>query len=57
VGLGLNSGLHPCKVGTLLLKPHLGPFWSGYFWRQGLSNCLPRLASNLDPADLSLPSS
>jgi hypothetical protein len=28
---GLNSGLHACKAGTLLLEPHLRPFCSAYF--------------------------
>jgi hypothetical protein len=30
------------------------PFCSGYFWKWGLENYLPGLASNCDPPDLSL---
>jgi hypothetical protein len=33
------------------------PFCSAYFKDGGLSNCLPRLASNHDSPDLSLPGS
>jgi hypothetical protein len=28
VGLGLNSGLHPCKAGALLLDPHPQPLFT-----------------------------
>jgi hypothetical protein len=33
------------------------PFCSGYFGDGDLENCLPELASNHDPPDLSLPTS
>jgi hypothetical protein len=32
-------------------------FCFGYFEDEGLMNCLPRVASNSDPLDLSFPSS
>jgi hypothetical protein len=35
VGLGLNSGLHTCKAGTVPLKPHLHSVLLWLFWRQG----------------------
>jgi hypothetical protein len=53
---GLNSGLYTCNTGTLQLEPYLSPFFliilDMEYW-----NYLPRLASNLDSPDLSLPSS
>jgi hypothetical protein len=56
-GLNLNSGLHTCKAGALMLEQHLSLFYC-YFGDGGcLSNYLPRLALNFDPPDLSLPSS
>jgi hypothetical protein len=38
----LNSGLHTCKVGTLLLEPNLQSILLWLFWRWGggLMNCL-----------------
>jgi hypothetical protein len=39
-----STGSHACS-----------PFCSGYFWRLGLQNYLPGLASNLDPPHLCLP--
>jgi hypothetical protein len=48
----LNSGL--C---ALLLAPLLPSSLLWLFWRWSLTNSLARLASNLDPPDLSLPSS
>jgi hypothetical protein len=54
---GLNSGLHACKTGALLLEPHLQPILLWLFWRCGLRNYLHRLVSNLNPLDLNLPSS
>jgi hypothetical protein len=50
---GLNSGLHACKAGTLLLEPHLQFILLWIFW--GLANYLPRVASNSDPPNLNLP--
>jgi hypothetical protein len=52
----LNIGLHAYKAGTLLLEPHFQSILLWLFWRWGLVNYLPRLASNLDPPDLNLPS-
>jgi hypothetical protein len=43
---GLTSGLHTCKVGTLLLEPHLQSILLWLFWRWGLEN--------LDSSSLSL---
>jgi hypothetical protein len=40
--------------GPLLLDPHLQSIVLWLFWRWGLSNYLPRLASIQHPADLSL---
>jgi hypothetical protein len=53
----LNSGLHICKAGALLLEPLHQSILLWLFWRWGLANYLPRLASNLNPPDLNLPSS
>jgi hypothetical protein len=39
------------------LELHLQSILHGLFWRWGLENYLPRLASNCDPPDLSLPTS
>jgi hypothetical protein len=52
---GLNSGLHGCKVDTLLLEPHFQSILLWLFWRWSLLNCLPKLFLNCDPPDLSLP--
>jgi hypothetical protein len=53
----LNSGLHACKVGFLLLKLHPSPVhFADYFGDGGLTNYLPWLAWNQDLPDLSLPS-
>jgi hypothetical protein len=43
---GLNSGIH--------LQPFHQLFFVMGFWREGLTNYLPRLALNLDPPDLCL---
>jgi hypothetical protein len=40
--LGLNLGLHTCKAGTLLLKPKLRPFCSGYLG-DGVSLTIPSI--------------
>jgi hypothetical protein len=47
---GLKSWLLLCKAAALQLG-------SSYFGDVGLENCLPRLISNFNPPDLSLPSS
>jgi hypothetical protein len=47
--LGLNTGLHTCKTGTLLIEPHLQVFLLWLFWRWGLENYLSRLASWSQP--------
>jgi hypothetical protein len=57
VGLGFElAKLLTCKAGTLLFEPHQSIFF-WWFWRWGLKNCLPRLASNFNSPYLSLPSS
>jgi hypothetical protein len=53
----LNSGLHTCKAGALLLEPCLQSILFWLFWRWGLKNYLSGLASNLRPLDVNLPSS
>jgi hypothetical protein len=46
---GLNSGIHSCKAGALLLKPLHQPCLWGFFWdRVSWTICL-RLASHCDP--------
>jgi hypothetical protein len=57
MGLGLNSGLHVCKAGALLLEPHLQSILLWLFWRWDLANYLPGLAWKHASPDLSLPSS
>jgi hypothetical protein len=57
---GLKSGHHTCKTvtckaGTLLLIYTSGAFCACYFGNGGLSNYLPKLASNRDPPDLKPP--
>jgi hypothetical protein len=53
---GLNAGLCECTGGTLPFEPYL--YLSMVIFRDGsLANYLPWLAYNLDPPDLSLPSS
>jgi hypothetical protein len=37
---GLNSGLHACKTGALLLEVHLQSILLWLFWRWGLTNYL-----------------
>jgi hypothetical protein len=54
---GLNSRLCNCKAGAVLLEPCLQSFLLWLFWRWGLRNYLSKLASNLNPVDLSLSSS
>jgi hypothetical protein len=51
--LGLNLGLHVCKVGALLLEPHLQYILLWLFWGWGLVNYLSGLALNLDPISAS----
>jgi hypothetical protein len=53
--VGLGMGLYVCKAGTLLLDLQYVLLW--LFWRWGLMNCLPALALNSDPPDLSFPRS
>jgi hypothetical protein len=52
---GLNSGLHICKAGTLLLRPpfHFAPV---VLEIGGLMNCLPRVALKHDPPKFRLSS-
>jgi hypothetical protein len=50
----LNSGICTCKAGTLLLELHLQLILLWLFWRWGLMNYLPGLASNHNPPNLSL---
>jgi hypothetical protein len=50
-------GLNFRASGTLLLEPHLQSIFLWLFWRYGLKNYLPGLASNLHPPNLSFPSS
>jgi hypothetical protein len=57
VDWGLNSGLCTCKAATLPLDPHLQSILLWLFWRWSFLNYWPRLALNLDPAYLNLPSS
>jgi hypothetical protein len=54
---GLNSGLQLAKQALYLLSHTSSPFCCGYFGDGGLVNYLPRLDLNLDPHDLSHPSS
>jgi hypothetical protein len=53
----LNSGLHTCKQALYCLSQASSPFFSGYCGDGGLKKYLPGQASNLDPPDLSFPSS
>jgi hypothetical protein len=54
--VGLESELRVlCKAGALPLKPHLQSIVLWLFWRWGLLNYLPGLASNHSPLDLGLP--
>jgi hypothetical protein len=50
----LSSGLHAYKAGTH--EPHFQSSLLWLFWKCDFINYLPRLASNLDPFHLSLPS-
>jgi hypothetical protein len=52
---GLKSGLYTCKTGALLLDLTSSPFYSGYFGDWVLQTICPRVASNSDPPNLSLP--
>jgi hypothetical protein len=42
--MDLNSGLHACKAGALLLEPRLQSILLWLFWSWGLVNYLPGLA-------------
>jgi hypothetical protein len=55
IGIWKASSLRS-KSSTAWATPQ-GPFCSGYFGNGGLVNCLPALATNSDPPDLSLSSS
>jgi hypothetical protein len=56
--LKFELGPHAWKAGMLRLSHTSNPFYFGYFGAGGsLMNLLLRLASNLHPFDLSLPSS
>jgi hypothetical protein len=57
VELDLNSGLCLCKLGALPLEPQFQSILLWLFWRWGLGNYLPRLASNCSSPDLCLPNS
>jgi hypothetical protein len=48
----LNSRLHTCIAGALLLDPHFQSTLLWLFWRWGLGNYLPRLDSNCYSPDL-----
>jgi hypothetical protein len=54
--LFLNSGPCACKAGALPPELLLQSILPWLFWRWGLENYLPRLASKHDPPDGSLPS-
>jgi hypothetical protein len=54
---GLDSGFCACKANAVPLDPHLQSILLWLYWRWGLENYLPGLASNLDLPDLSLSSS
>jgi hypothetical protein len=54
---GVNLGFHTCKASTLLLQPPSRSFGCGCTGDGDLSSYLPVLASNLNPPNLSLPSS
>jgi hypothetical protein len=43
------------KAGTQPLEPHLQSILLWLLWRWSLKNYLPKLASNPDPPDFSLP--
>jgi hypothetical protein len=45
------------ELRTFTLSHSASPVFMRYFWRQGLVNYCPRLASNRDPPDLCLPGS
>jgi hypothetical protein len=58
VGWGLELRVHACKAGALPFEVHLQSILlSGYFGDWGLMNYFPRLASNNNLSNLSLPSS
>jgi hypothetical protein len=46
---GLNSGPRACLTNALSLGPHLQSVLLWLFWRWGLENYLPWLASNCNP--------
>jgi hypothetical protein len=52
-----TQGFTLAKQVLYFLNYTSSPFYSGYFRDGGLMNYLPGLALNLDPPDLSLPSS
>jgi hypothetical protein len=53
----LNLGLYACKTGALLLEPNCQSILFWLFWKWSPVNYLPGLALNLNPPNLSLPSS
>jgi hypothetical protein len=55
--VSFNSGLCACKGGVLLLGPYLQSILVCLFWKWGLMNYLPGLASNLNPPNPNLLSS
>jgi hypothetical protein len=57
VDWGLDSGLCACKAGPLLLESLLQSILLWLFWRWGLLNYVPKLASNCNTPDLCLQSS
>jgi hypothetical protein len=57
VGLGFELRALHLQSRHYHLNQTSSPFCSGYFGDGGLMNCLPKLASNLSPLDLSLSSS
>jgi hypothetical protein len=56
VGLGLYSGLHTCKAGPLQLESYLRSIFL-WFWKWGLGNYPPGLASNHNSPNHSIPRS
>jgi hypothetical protein len=50
VELGLDSGLHTCKAGTLLLEPHLQFILLWLVWKWSLAD-VAGLTLNCDPLD------
>jgi hypothetical protein len=56
--LGFELGASHLKSGAVLLEPHLQSILLCIFWRWGLEtpSYLPRVSSNCNSPDISLPS-